>query len=876
MGQAASFPFEALEPPNAYYATRTQAYWALFRGKRKADGAEVSVFKLDKVQTPKLKLEAGLHGFQRMKTVRHPYILQYLEGVDLEKEVILVTEPVVPLGEWLATLTPEFREQQVAWGLRCLAAALEFLNGSPQHLAHGMVCLQNVFVTKAGDWKLGGLDLLCEWRQGGKDIFHFQLHEALVPPQYRAPERRNNNMDLMLQGSPGALDMYALGVLLGEVVEATEGKAPAGALATIQRRLLSENPKDRASAGQVLRHSYFSPSGTKELIRVLEFLENFSLKDDSDKVQFFQNLGPVVARLPPEVGIYKILPTFRDYVHVGNGGLVAGGQTPDGVLMQQQARQRQLVLAALPVCLEILKGLDEAAFAEMGEPLMVSLFGMNDRAVRATLLQNLQPLASKLSEANLNGRLFDSLLTGFVDSAPQLRELTLKSMLCLSHRLNDKNLNDRLMYSLGKLQADPEPSIRTNTTIFLGRIAAQLKEGNRARILLPAFLKACRDPFPHARLAGLKAAAACTAYFDPPSVATKVLPIVATLLIDGDGQVREVAFQCHEAFMKVLQAHAQVLKEGEDQRRSEMAGKQGGGGGGGGGGLLPGGMDVLSGGAASLGGLTSSVAAWGAQKVWSSSTSLLGGSGSGAVHATGGVAPAAHDGGSLSSSTTSMGRSTSEGRKEEENFFDSMAPPSATKPGSRVASASADGWEEGGGSGGKQGAAGWGDDLDDDLDDPWEGSGGKSASFGSTKAAGTGGPALSVGGGVTGGLGVKGSLRSSASSAAAPPSSYLGALKLGGTPASKATTGGLVKPVTDDDLFSMLNETGPKPNAYSLQAAGSGLARPAPSLGASNTGSSSSSLSDSASKKAVTPVTGKGRLQAKKLEVPKDSMWDDF
>ncbi|EKU20011.1 hypothetical protein NGA_2050800, partial [Nannochloropsis gaditana CCMP526] len=91
-----------------------------------------------------------------------------------------------------------------------------------------------------------------------------------------------------------------------------------------------------------------------------------------------------------------------------------------------------------------------------------------------------------------------------------------------------KNLNDRLMRCLTKLQVDPEPSIRTNTTIFLGRIAAQLKGGSHARVLLPPFLKACRDPFPHARLAGLKAAAACITYFDPQSMATKVLPVVAS------------------------------------------------------------------------------------------------------------------------------------------------------------------------------------------------------------------------------------------------------------------------------------------------------------------------------------------------------------
>lgn len=323
-------------------------------------------------------------------------------------------------------------------------------------------------------------------------------------------------MEQMMKGRPGAMDMWALGALLDEI---NGGRPTGGALANIQRRLMADNPSERPSAAQLLKHSFLQ---NKELINILRFLETFSLKEDAEKVHFFQMLYQQINRLPPEVGVYKILPTFRDYVHIENGQASSTGGQP---------AQRHLLLAALPVCLEILKSLDAQTFSEMGENLVASLFTLNDRALRAALLQNLQFFSDKMSEANVNGRVFDSILTGFSDSAPQLRELTLKSMLCLSPRLFEKNLNDRLMRSLAKLHSDPEPSIRTNTTIFLGRIAAQLKEGSRSRVLLPAFLKACRDPFPHARLAGLKAAAACTAYFDIVSISTKVLPTVCLLLV---------------------------------------------------------------------------------------------------------------------------------------------------------------------------------------------------------------------------------------------------------------------------------------------------------------------------------------------------------
>jgi SCY1-like protein 1 len=120
-----------------------------------ADGAAVSILKLDKVATPRLKLEAAQHGFQRIRTLRHPYILQYLDGAELEKEMVVVTEPVTSLGEWLQSLGGDMREEQIAWGLRCLLSALHFLSNDCK-MTHGLICPDTVFVTRAGDWKLGG------------------------------------------------------------------------------------------------------------------------------------------------------------------------------------------------------------------------------------------------------------------------------------------------------------------------------------------------------------------------------------------------------------------------------------------------------------------------------------------------------------------------------------------------------------------------------------------------------------------------------------------------------------------------------------------------------------------------------------------------
>jgi SCY1-like protein 1 len=84
------------------------------------------------------------------------------------------------------------------------------------------------------------------------------------------------------------------------------------------------------------------------------------------------------------------------------------------------------------------------------------------------------------------------------------------------------------------MQADPEPSIRTNTCILIGRLAPTLGFNTKKKVLVPAFMKALKDPFLHARIAALAAFTAAIECFDAEDVATKVIPNLASALIDRE------------------------------------------------------------------------------------------------------------------------------------------------------------------------------------------------------------------------------------------------------------------------------------------------------------------------------------------------------
>ena len=110
------------------------------------------------------------------------------------------------------------------------------------------------------------------------------------------------------------------------------------------------------------------------------------------------------------------------------------------------------------------------------------------------------------------------------------------------------------MRAFAKLQMDEEAAIRTNTTICLGKIAAHIDAGTRDKVLIAAFVRALKDPFPPARNAALLALTATQQYHRPMDVAAKVLPHVAPVVLDAERDVRATAMQCLRVYVGKLEA----------------------------------------------------------------------------------------------------------------------------------------------------------------------------------------------------------------------------------------------------------------------------------------------------------------------------------
>ena len=95
-------------------------------------------------------------------------------------------------------------------------------------------------------------------------------------------------------------------------------------------------------------------------------------------------------------------------------------------------------------------------------------------------------------------------------------------------------MNNDLLRHLARMQADPEASIRTNTCILIGRLGPSLGYNTKRKVLVPAFARALKDPFVHARVAGIMAFMATIDCFDIEDIASKVIPSMSFTLLDKE------------------------------------------------------------------------------------------------------------------------------------------------------------------------------------------------------------------------------------------------------------------------------------------------------------------------------------------------------
>ncbi|XP_069962249.1 N-terminal kinase-like protein isoform X1 [Bactrocera oleae] len=513
----------------------SRSIWTLHKAKRKGTQEEVSVFVYDIRSGSDAKCELAKGALKRLKTLRHPSILQYLDSFETEKTLYIATEAVEALGTHIEKLASHGTQKDLylAWGVFQITRALSFLNNDG-NLRHNNVCVWSVFVNSSGEWKLGSLEYVSP--ADGNPMPPFKVPPALEV--YDPPEK--NDQSKLKAATKCSVDMWGLGCLVWESFNGPLKMRSnlkdidniPKSLQTLYCELVGASPSNRPNPADIITRCR-KPGGffKNDLVDSLLFLEEIQIKDKAEKNRFFSGLTMHLDSFPDNVCKHKILPQLITAYEYGDAGS-----------------------AVLAPMFKLGKLLDEAEYQKRIVPCVVKLFASTDRVTRSRLLQQLELFIAHLQPQVVNDQIFPQVAHGFLDTNATIREQTVKSIIHLAPKLNYNNLNVEVLRHFARLQArDDQGGIRTNTTVCLGKIAPHLHPQVRQRVLVSAFIRAMRDPFPPARVAGVLALAATQQYFLLSEVANRVLPSLCSLTVDPEKTVRDPAFKTIRGFLGKLE-----------------------------------------------------------------------------------------------------------------------------------------------------------------------------------------------------------------------------------------------------------------------------------------------------------------------------------
>ncbi|KAI9596682.1 armadillo-type protein [Syncephalis fuscata] len=522
---------------------RNDSVWALYEGRKTADNSAVSVLVYEKARGSSGELALARNAFSKFRTIRHPGLIRYIDGVETDTHIYLATDVIQPLRTVLNQ--SEQNQNLIAWGLFNIAKMVHFLNNDC-NLVHGNIKISSVFVNGAGEWKLGGLELLSSL----KDEHPFITANAGLMPdakRFATPEVSRGTWDTIREYEPSATDSWHYACFIYELFNGsftqseqlkTPGRIPAN-LRKAYLSLLANDPRSRATLGRFIDHTSRSDGYfMNDFVQANLFLENFNVKDQPEREAFLNRLTPMIGQFPTDFNRHKLLPELLKVLEFGSGG--------------------NKVISPIA---QISGQLDEKEYHTLVAPAITRLFALPDRSIRMGLLDHLGPFVQHLSVKTTVNTIFPHYITGFTDSAPIIRDATVRSALVIAPKLSEKTNNQELSKYICKALMDPEPGIRTNAIVCLGKLSKYMNETTRSKAILVALFNGLRDPFPAARSSALMAITATIDDYAAADYATRIVPSISPLLVDPHRDVRVQAFKALEQMIQKLQAYSESMPD---------------------------------------------------------------------------------------------------------------------------------------------------------------------------------------------------------------------------------------------------------------------------------------------------------------------------
>lgn len=200
----------------------------------------------------------------------------------------------------------------------------------------------------------------------------------------------------------GAVDSYHLGCLVYEVFNhrfetpdsllSNKGNIP-GNMQRVYTMLLSANVRSRASADMFLDEG-LRPRGffSTDFVKVNLFLENISIKEQSEKEGFFRQLDSSIDTFPGEFSKHKILPELIKAFEFGSGGA-----------------------KALSAIVKVGDHLSDEEYEDIVIEPIIRMFASPDRAIRVSLLENMPKFINHMTNKMVTNQVFPNVVSICID-----------------------------------------------------------------------------------------------------------------------------------------------------------------------------------------------------------------------------------------------------------------------------------------------------------------------------------------------------------------------------------------------------------------------------------------------------------------------------
>ena len=499
--------------------------WSLHSGVKKVSKEEVSIFMCELKSKSPEQIQLAKNSIQKLKTLKHPSILRFLDSSETSEALFLVTEPV------LSVCSASMRSSEVTcYGLYSIAKVLAFLN-EDCGAVFGNLSLNSIFVSPSLDWKLGGFEYFTK--------FDSEVTESLPKGEMFSPPEVTNSTGRTTQHT---IDAWGLGCLIwqlhnGDLDRQGQLKNPGSIpplLSPLVAQLLHTRVGSRLTVRAFLERgeapcAYFD----NWYVKLNKWIEEMQILSADQRQGLYETISERAERLESGFCRFKALPTL---VHAFD---FCGAQS--------------LVLQPL---LKIGSKVGESDYQTRIVPCLVKMFVSPDRATRISLLQTISTYVAFLTQDVVSNQIYPHLMHGFNDTSVPIREHTIHAIGVLAPKLSSTLINQNLLKHLAKSQMDPQPTVRNKTNVCLGKLSPFLDVSTRSKVLCSAYTRGLKDTDALARETCLTGLVEGTRYLTAHDMAHLVIPSLSPHLLDSDESFRAKVSEGIAHFVQTVSAQA--------------------------------------------------------------------------------------------------------------------------------------------------------------------------------------------------------------------------------------------------------------------------------------------------------------------------------